>query len=147
MKKLVTCLSFTVLLLGFAQHSVAESDELFIVHEVAGSPAELAARIQQYATAQEDWIFLAEFPLKGGELTAVKICYLPIGEDIFAAGLHVGAMMPCGHIAVYEEDGTTRMSMLHPRFMTVLHPDPNLARAVERAEPAFEAMLDELGIQ
>jgi len=51
-------------------------------------------------------------------------------------------MLPCGHIGLYEEEGATRLSMLHPKFMTTLQPHPSLERAVERAEPAFETLLE-----
>jgi len=53
-----------------------------------------------------------------------------------------GAMRSCGHIGLYEEEGTTRLSMLHPKFMTTLQAHPSLERAVERAEPAFETLLE-----
>ena len=66
------------------------------------------------------------------------------GKDIFAAGMHVAAMMPCGHIAVYVENGTTKISMLHPKYMTVLYPNGNLDRAVQTVTPLFEVMLDEV---
>lgn len=71
-------------------------------------------------------------------------CYLPLGEHIFAAGMHVSAMMPCGHLAFYEENGQARLSMLNLEFMTTLNPDPNLERAVEIGAPAFAAMLEEV---
>ena len=53
-------------------------------------------------------------------------------------------MMPCGHIAVYVENGTTRVSMLHPKFMTALYPDENLGRAVATLTPLFGSMLSEV---
>ncbi len=46
------------------------------------------------------WLYLAEFKIKGGEATAIKICYPAIAKGIFAAGMHVTAMMPCGHVTV-----------------------------------------------
>lgn len=80
--------------------------------------------------------------MAGGAITALKVCYLPIGPDIVDAGLHVGAMLPCGHFGLYEEEGITRLSVLHPKFMTTLQPHPSLERAVEKAEPAFETLLE-----
>ena len=122
--------------------AIAEPNDHFIVRDTTDSLDEVLARVERYATEEDDWIFLSTFGLKGGEVTAVKICYLPIGEDIFAAGMHVAAMMPCGHMALYEKNGRTYMTLLHPRFMTTLNPDPNLERAVARATPAFESMLE-----
>ncbi|WP_019023270.1 MULTISPECIES: DUF302 domain-containing protein [unclassified Thioalkalivibrio] len=120
----------------------AEPDDHFIIHDAEQSREELARTIREFAENEEDWIFLAEFGLAGGDITALKVCYLPLGPDIVDAGLHVGAMMPCGHVGLYEENGNTKLSMLHPKFMTTLQPHPSLERAVERAEPAFETLLD-----
>jgi hypothetical protein len=129
-------------LVGFAHLSHAEPGEHFIVRDTSRSAEDVVASIRDYVAENDDWIYLSDFGLKGGEVTAVKVCYLPIGKHIFAAGMHVAAMMPCGHIAVYETEDGTQMSMLHPRFMTTLYPDPNLEIAVSKATPAFEAMLE-----
>jgi hypothetical protein len=115
--------------------------DYFIVRDLSTGPEEAVAAIRQYVEADEDWLYLADFPLKGGEVQAMKICYLPIGADVFAAGLHVGAMMPCGNLAFYEEDGQARLAMLDLDYLTALSPDPNVARAAETAAPAFEEML------
>lgn len=123
---------------------LAEPDDHFIIRESEQPREELASAIRAFAENDEDWIFLAEFDLAGGAITALKVCYLPLGPDILDAGLHVGAMMPCGHIGLYEENDSTRLSMLRPNFMTTLQPHPSLERAVERAEPAFEALLQTL---
>lgn len=136
----VTCVMSAFLFPGAAIAS--QGNGMFIVHEASGTPEEVTEAIQEYVWEHDDWIFLASFGLKGGEVTAVKVCYLPLGGDIFAAGMHVAAMLPCGHIAVYEEDGHTRLSMLDLGFMTTLNPDPNLEQAVEKGRPAFEAMLE-----
>ncbi|MCA1791778.1 MAG: DUF302 domain-containing protein [Thioalkalivibrio sp.] len=122
--------------------ALAEPDDHFIVRDSEQTREVLVDRIREFVETDDDWIFLAEFGLAGGAITALKVCYLPIGPDIVDAGLHVGAMLPCGHIGLYEEEGTTRLSMLHPKFMTTLQPHPSLERAVERAEPAFEALLE-----
>lgn len=120
----------------------AEPNDNFWVRSSPKSPDELVAALKSYAEARK-WLYLATFKIKGGAVTSVKICYPPIGKDIFAAGMHVAAMMPCGHIAVYNEGGT-KLAMLHPKFMTALYPDPNLDRAVRTVTPLFEAMIDEV---
>lgn len=124
--------------------SAAEPNDHFILRDTTSGLDEVLKRIERFATEEEDWVFLSSFGLKGGEVTAVKICYLPIGADIFAAGMHVAAMMPCGHMALYENGGRTHMTLLHPKFMTTLNPDPNLDRAVAKATPAFERMLEQV---
>ncbi len=126
----------------------AMADEMFHTHALDMGRAEAVAAIREHVEAEEDWLFLAEFGLAGGAVTALKICYLPLGPDIVEAGLHVMAMMPCGNMAFYEtEDGGTEMSMLDLAFMTELSDAPSLERAVDTGSPAFAALLsDTLGV-
>jgi hypothetical protein len=140
-------LTTTAVLAGFLAASAhlsagALPDDMIIVRDSGDAPAELATKIRTYTEDHEDWLFLTEFPLKAGEVTILKVCYPPMGRDFFAAGLHVSAMLPCGNMAIYEEEGGTRLALLHPRFMTTLYPDPNVERAVATAEPAFQTLLD-----
>ncbi|HET7729629.1 MAG TPA: DUF302 domain-containing protein [Usitatibacter sp.] len=130
------------LVLAASAARAGEPNDNFWVRSSAKSPDEVVTALRNYAEGRK-WLYLATFKIKSGEVTSVKICYPPIGKDIFAAGMHVAAMMPCGHIAVYN-DGGTKLAMLHPKFMTVLYPDPNLERAVRTVTPLFEAMLDEV---
>jgi len=120
---------------------LAEPDDHFVIRDSEQTREALAGAIREFVENDDDWIFLADFGLAGGAITAIKVCYLPLGPDILDAGMHVGAMLPCGHIGLYEEEGTTRLSMLHPKFMTTLQPHPSLERAVKDAEPAFETLL------
>lgn len=134
--------------LGIAAGSAA-ADEIFITHDLDMARAEAVAAVRDRVESEEDWLFLAEFGLAGGAVTALKVCYLPLGPDIVEAGLHVMAMMPCGHMAFYEtEDGNTQMSMLDLRFMTELSNAPSLESAVEAGTPAFEELVtDTLDMQ
>jgi hypothetical protein len=132
-----------------AMSGAAAADEMFVTHDLDMGRVEAVAAIRDRVAADDDWLFLAEFGLAGGNVTALKICYLPLGPDIVAAGLHVMAMMPCGNMAFYEAgDGGTVLSMLDLRFMTELSDAPTLASAVETGKPAFDALLsDALGIE
>ncbi|MCZ0811428.1 MAG: DUF302 domain-containing protein [Pseudomonadota bacterium] len=138
---LVTALAFTA--------SAAIADDVFLTHELDMERAQAVAAIREHVEAEEDWLFLAEFDLAGGAVTALKICYLPLGPDIVEAGLHVMAMMPCGNMAFYEtDDGGTEMSMLDLGFMTELSDAPSLKTAAETGKPAFAALLsDTLGVE
>jgi len=133
---------FAILLLAQGAHG-GEPNDMFWVRETEKDPGQVVAAIKAYAEKNK-WLYLADFKIKGGEVTSVKICYPPIGKDIFAAGMHVAAMMPCGHIAVYAEAGKTKIAMLHPKFMTALYPDKNLENAVRTVTPLFETMLGEI---
>ena len=122
--------------------------DLFIIHELDQPPEAAAAAVRFHTESEEDWLFLAEFGLAGGSVTALKICYPAIGPDVVAAGMHTMAMMPCGHLAFYEEDGQPMLSMLDMAFMTTLDPHPRLEDAAATARPAFTAMLsDVLGVE
>ncbi len=123
--------------------SAGEPGDMFWVRNSDKAPEQVVAAIKSYADARK-WLYLADFKIKGGEVTAVKICYPAIGKDIFAAGMHVAAMMPCGNIAIYVEGGKTQIAMLHPKFMTALYPDKNLENAVRTVTPLFEEMLGEV---
>lgn len=141
MKQLIGMIAVGALLIG-AGAATAQEKDLLVVRDLSQSPDEAVAAVRDYAEDHDDWLYMAEFGLAGGLVTAVKICYAPLGPDIVAAGLHVMAMMPCGHLAFYEEDGQSRMSMLDLDFLTVLHPDPNLEEAVRNGKPAFDELLD-----
>ncbi len=133
---------FVLLMLGLVPAGAGAPNDMFWVRSTPKSPEQVVAAIKGYVEAKK-WLYLAEFKIKGGQVTAVKICYPPISNDIFAAGMHVAAMMPCGHIAVYDEGGT-KISMLHPKFATVIYPDKNLEKAMREVTPLFAAMLAEV---
>ena len=137
----VTAVTAGFLLAGTA---TAEPGDLFIIHELDQPPAAAAAQVRFFTETEEDWLFLAEFDLAGGAVTALKICYPAIGPDVVAAGMHTMAMMPCGHLAFYEEEGQSMLSMLDMSFMTTLDPHPRLEDAVTTARPAFADMLSEV---
>lgn len=144
-KPIATAATAGLLLVGSA---TAQTLEHFIIHTLDYPPEEAAAMVRSHAESEDDWLFLAEFGLAGGSVTALKICYPAIGPDVVAAGMHTMAMMPCGHLAFYEEDGQSTLSMLDLSFMTTLYPHPRLDDAVATARPAFAAMLSEvLGVE
>lgn len=143
-----TVLMTSAALLLAAPAAAADPGDLFILHPLDQPPETAAALVRDHAEAAEDWLFLAEFGLAGGSVIALKICYPAIGPDVVAAGMHTMAMMPCGHMAFYEEDGQSMLSMLDMDFMTTLDPHPRLEDAAATARPAFAEMLsDVLGVE
>ncbi len=113
----------------------------FMLRTTAKSPDVVVFDIKSYVLDRK-WLYLAEFKLKNAEVTVVKLCVPSASKDIWAAGLHVSALLPCGHIGVYQEGGVTRLSMLDPRFMNRLNPDPNLEKAGNDLYPLLSSMLD-----
>lgn len=113
----------------------------FMIRSTAKGADAVVFDIKSYVLDRK-WLYLAEFKLKNGEVTVVKLCVPSASKDIWAAGLHVSALLPCGHIGVYQEGGVTRLSMLDPRFMNQLNPDPNLEKAGNDLYPLLSTMLD-----
>ena len=48
---------------------------------------------------------------------------------IFPLGLKFSAMLPCGNLGIYQSGGKIEISMLHPRYMQVLVPNPEIEKA------------------
>lgn len=143
MRRLISTLSAAALIAASVA-GVATANppgDMFWVRNTQKTPEAVVGAVKAYSEANK-WLYLAEFKIRGGQVTAVKICYPAIAPDIFAAGAHVAAMMPCGNIAVYVEDGRTTISMLHPKFMSTLVPHELMAKAVREVTPLFEKMLD-----
>lgn len=134
----------TAAALALTRTAAAEPSDMFIIHTLDHPPEVAAEMVRSHTEGAEEWLFLAEFRLAGGSVTALKICYPEIGPDVVAAGMHTMAMMPCGHLAFYEEDGQSTLSMLDMSFMTTLYPHPRLENAVATARPAFAEMLAEV---
>lgn len=124
-----------------ATASAGTPGDMFWVRTTQKTPEQVVATVKTYTEANK-WLYLAEFKIKGGQVTAVKICYPAIAADIFTAGPHVAAMMPCGNIAVYVDQGRTTIAMLHPKFMSILAPHERMDKAVREVTPLFEKMLE-----
>jgi uncharacterized protein (DUF302 family) len=75
-------------------------------------------------------------------VTLVKICIPEVGQQIWPVGLHLSAMLPCGNLGVYQQEGKTEVSLLHPHYMQVLYPHPSIDKASAMAQPLLTEMLD-----
>ncbi len=72
----------------------------------------------------------------------IKICLPAVGKEVWPLGLYLSAMLPCGNLGVYRNDGATEVSLLDPHDMELLHPDPAVAEASTIAATALTEMLD-----
>lgn len=127
---------------AFADERTVPND-LFVVKTSAKSPEAVFGAIKTYV-ADKKWLYLGDNKVKNGEVMLVKLCVPSAAKDIWAAGLHVSALAPCGHLGIYQEAGQTKVSMLHPKFMNALNPNPSLKKAGNELAPLFAAMLDEV---
>lgn len=130
--------------LASASAATAEVSEHFIIHQLDQTPQEAATLIRDFIAMNDDWSLNGEFEMMGGAAVGMKICFNAMRGHVVAAGLHNLAMMPCGNIAVYEEDGQSYLSMLDVGYLTTLSPHPELEKGVALARPAYAAMFTEV---
>jgi hypothetical protein len=119
----------------------APGADMILVRDSAKSPAEVVEAIKSYAE-QKKWQYLGASKVKNGEVTLVKVCIPQVGQILWPVGPQISAMLPCGNIGVYQKQGKTEVSMLHPAYMQVLYPRPEVEKAVQVATPLLSDLLD-----
>lgn len=122
----------------------AEVSEHFLVHALAQAPQEAATLLRDFIALSDEWSLNGEFDMAGGAFVGMKVCFNEMRGYVVQAGLHNLAMMPCGNIAFYEEDGQAYLSMLELGYLTTLSPHPALEEGVALARPAYAEMLSEV---
>jgi len=132
--------TFVVFLIA-APIAQAAPDDIFMVRTTAKSPDTIVAAIKDYVKTMK-WQYLSDNKVKKGEVTLVKICIPEVGRIIWPVDLKLSAMLPCGNIGIYTTDSGTEISVLHPRYLNVLYPDPEVERAGEVGAPLLAEMLD-----
>ncbi len=118
-------------------------DELFVTRSSTKSPADLHQAVRDYVK-QQSWLYVGDNKLKNGEVTQVRICIPKIASNVWSAGMHVAAIMPCGHMGIYQEGGVTKVTMLHPRFLGMLDPHPEVQKVAEDSTGPFLTMLNDI---
>jgi len=134
MRRLLALL--TLIALAAPAHA-GEAEDIFVLRSSAKAPE----AVRRYSERME-WRYIGDSKVKGGAVTLVKICIPAVCRAIWPAGLKVSALLPCGNIGVYQTDGGTEISLLHPRYMTILLPGAESEAAAEIAEPLLLEMLD-----
>src|SRR6056297_2283680 len=149
MNKILKTLSAAALAgLGSAPAATAEVSEHFIIHALEQTPQEAATLIRDFIAMSDDWSLNGEFEMMGGAAVGMKICFNAMRGYVGAAGLHNLALMPCGNIAFYEDEGQSYLSMLDVGYITTLSPHPALEEGVALARPAYAEMFsDVLGVE
>jgi hypothetical protein len=136
--KLTATASAIVLLV--TAHAAAQADNI-LTRTTAKSPDAVVAAIKAYAD-EKKWLYLGDNKVKQGEITLVKLCIPAVAAALWPVGPQVSALLPCGNVGVYRKGDVTEISMLHPRFMQVLHPHAATERASALAGPLLGDMLD-----
>jgi hypothetical protein len=130
--------------LASAPAVTAEVSEHFIVDGLEQTPQEAAALIRYFVEMDDGWSLNGEFETMGAAAINMKVCFNAMRGFVAAAGLHNLAMMPCGNIAFYEEDGRSYLSILDVGYLTTLSPHPELEEGVALARLAYAAMFTEV---
>lgn len=140
---LVVCLGTAASLApGPCGHVSAQApNDMFIIKSTSKEPDAVVAAIKAHSE-QKKWQYLGDSKIKQGQITLVKICIPEVGQVLWPAGSHLSAMLPCGNIGIYKKDARTEVSVLHPRYMHVLYPDPATERASAIAQPLLAALLE-----
>lgn len=145
---LKTVSSAALAVLTLTSAAIAEVSEHFIIHELEQTPQEAATLIRNFIAMNDNWSLNGEFEMMGGAAVGMKICFNSMRGYVAAAGLHNLALMPCGNMAFYEENGQSYLSMLDVGYITTLSPHPSLEEGVALARPAYAAMFAQvLGVE
>jgi len=139
---LCSCCLYAISIFALAQ-PVTPGTELILIRTSAKNPGEVVDAIKAHVEAKK-WIYMGDNSVKPkqGEVTMVKVCIRQVGGILWPVGLHLSALLPCGNVGVYRKEGKTEVSMLHPRYLQILYPHPEIERAVEVATPLLMEMLD-----
>jgi len=119
----------------------ANTEDLFVISSSTKTPDEVVTSMKKYSE-EPKWQFLGANKVKQGAVTLVKVCIPEVGREIWPLGLHLGAMLPCGNLSVYQKDGRTEIALLHARYMEVLHPDTATKKASAIAQPLLAGMVE-----
>ncbi len=118
-------------------------DDIFIVKTTSLSMDEVVTAVKAFSKKKK-WVFLAADKVKKGEVILVKFCVKAAGKLAFKAGYKVSALFPCGSMGVYKNNGKTEISLLNPKYMNILYPNPNLKAAGDLVAPLFKELMDTL---
>lgn len=128
---------------GCSSTAPRAQEDLFVTRSTSRLPADVHRAIRQHVS-QNGWLYIGDNTIKAGEIIQVRICDPKAAANIWSAGMQVSAMMPCGHLSIYREGGATKVTLLHPRFMSLLDPHPAVHELVSSVTGPFLAMLDDV---
>lgn len=119
----------------------AGPDEMFMVRSTAKSVDEVVKASEAYAD-QHGWYFMGADELLGGKITLVKACIPEVGPLIWSQDMKYTAMLPCGNISIYANQGKTEIAVLRGRYMQALVPTPEMKKASDVLEPLLVDLLN-----
>ena len=138
---LLACASLLAIPSAAFAEGPAPGPGMVLVKPTAKTPDQVVDAIKAYAE-EKKWMFMGANKAKKGEVTMVKVCIPAVGQVLWPVGLHLSALLPCGNVGVYQSKGQTEISMLHPSYMQILYPHPQVEKAVGLATPLLTDMLE-----
>lgn len=127
--------------LAAAAQAPAPGPGMLLKMPTAKTPDEVVGAVKAYAEGRK-WLYMGATKAKQGEVTMVKVCIPQVGQILWPLGLEVSALLPCGNLGVYQKKGQTEVSMLHPSYMQLVYPHPEIEKAVGIATPLLVGLLE-----
>lgn len=121
--------------------NAADTAGMFTVRASTKAPDAVVQAVEAYAK-EKKWQYIGANKVKNGEVTLVKVCIPEVGKLLWPLGLQVGAMLPCGNLAVYKKGTSTEISLLNAQYMNLIYPHPEVEKAGNMAQPLLTEMLD-----
>ena len=144
MKTSMSSMAASCILVAFSLTAEAQAPlpgpDIILIRATTKTADQVVDAVKAYAETNK-WMYMGANKAKQGEVTMVKVCIPQVGQLLWPVGLHLSALLPCGNIGVYQNKGQTEISMLHPRYMQVLYPHPEVEKAVNVATPLLVEML------
>ena len=119
----------------------APGPDMILIKTTTKTSDQVVDAVQAYSEAKK-WLYMGANKAKQGEVTMVKVCIPEVGKLLWPLGLHLTALLPCGNVGVYQNKGKTEISMLHPSYMQVLYPHPEMEKVVGVATPLLLEMFE-----
>ncbi|HCU54187.1 MAG TPA: hypothetical protein DIC36_07920 [Gammaproteobacteria bacterium] len=141
MSRLVSfLLSFAVVLVTPASLAAGPS-EMILVRSTSKSIDEVVKSIEAYSD-KHDWFFLGADKLLGGKITLVKTCIPEVGPLVWTQDMKYTAMLPCGNISLYTQQGKTEIAVLSGQYMHTLVPTAEMKKASDALQPLLIELLN-----
>jgi len=121
----------------------ADPSDMFVVRSTNKSIDDVVKAIEVYSD-RHDWFFMGADKILGGEITLVKTCIPEVGQMVWPQGRYLSAMLPCGNLSVYIQNGKTEISMLKGRYMHALVPTAAMKKASDALQPLLNDLMKEI---
>lgn len=141
--RLLVCAVVSMTAFAAEAQTPAPGAAMFLVRTTAKQPNEVVEAVKAYSEGKK-WQYVGASMVKNGEVTLVKVCIPEVGKVLWPLGLQVSAMLPCGNVGVYQKQGKTEISMLHPAYMQLILPNAEVEKAVKVATPLLLDMLESI---